>query len=139
MRFASEEESKQYFVQYLKLKGYTNIHPTTQRYAYYDIEAEYNGMRYRFELKQRDFDSTKYGDSMMEVYKYNRFKEDHDKGLFDKGVLISLFNDCMTSSDVFNQKEDLYRVCPNSKDMIHYYKKSKHCVTYKQEKKYEYV
>lgn len=139
MSFETEQESKDYFCKVLQQYGYTNIKQTTYRYEYYDIEAEYNNIRYRFELKVRNFPSTKYNDSMMELHKYQKFVEDYQNKQFDKGVLVSLFEDCMTLSDVLHPRDSIYRIAPNSMDLVHFYKKKKNFIIYNQEKKIAYV
>lgn len=102
MKFLTEKDSIDYFVKRLEKSGYTNINPTqaSNKFCYYDISAEKNGTIFRFELKRRNYPSTRFGDSICEKWKYDNFIEGIRKGEFHKGILVSLFEDCFTMDDI---------------------------------------
>lgn len=140
MKFYTEQDSINYLCKRLEDKGWTNINPTqsTNPYAYYDIEATYKGKVVRIECKRRNYKSDKFGDSICEKNKYDNFIEDVRKGVFDKGFLVSFFEDCFTVDDIS---------CPYDVDFIYANKTTefsnrniveKTMVHYKQANKYNY-
>lgn len=102
MKFLTEKDSIDYFCKRLEQAGYENINPTqsSDKYCYYDIQAEKNNIKYRFELKRRNYTSNKFGDSICEKWKYDNFVDDIRNGLFNRGVLVSFFDDVFTMDDI---------------------------------------
>lgn len=102
MKFLTEKDSIDYFVKRLESKGFTNVNPTQSenQYSYYDIESEYRGVKIRWELKRRNYLSTKFGDSICERYKFESFVDGIRNGEFDKGYLVSFFDDILTIDDI---------------------------------------
>lgn len=140
MVFHTENESIDYFVSFLKNKGFYSINATQSenQFSYYDIEAELNSKKWRFELKNRSerLKSTDFNDSIMEVYKYKKFKEEKDE--YDYGRIVSFFNDCFTISDVFNPIGIEKRMAKKSTYFDDKTIVEKNYITYKQERKFNY-
>lgn len=108
MVFNTERESIAWFMGFLEGKGFINIKETQSedKFCYYDIEAELptkKGItRWRFELKRRNFDSEKYGDTIIEKSKYDKFVEDIRNGIMEQGRIVSFFTDVMVIDNVLN-------------------------------------
>lgn len=116
MKFNTEKESIDWFVNRLQSKGWTKISSTQayDKFSYYDVEAEYNGKRVRFELKRRNFNSDKFGDCMCEYSKYRKFLLGIELGEFSKGYLVSLFEDKMVLSDITRPRSIMFKDCPST-------------------------
>lgn len=138
MTFNTEKDSIDYFCKRLEQAGYNNINPTqaTNKYCYYDIQAEKNNIIFRFELKRRNYTSDRFGDSICEKWKYDNFVDEINKGIFQKGVLVSLFSDILTLDDI-TKPYDIDYIYANKttefenrniveKTMVHY-KQTKKC------------
>lgn len=140
MKFATEQDSIDYLVNRLESKGWVNINPTqsTNPYAYYDIEAEYNGVKVRWECKRRNYKSDKFGDSIMEKYKYDHFIEDIRKGEIDKAFLVSFFEDCLTIDDITYPYDVDFIYANRTTDFSNRNIVQKTMVHYKQDYKYDY-
>lgn len=140
MKFSTEQDSINYFVKRLESKGWENINPTqaSNSYCYYDIEATYKGKLVRFELKRRNYKSDRFGDSIMEKYKYDNFVEDMRKGVFARGVLVSFFEDCFTIDDVSYPYDVDFVYANKTTDFENRNIVQKTMVHYKQEYKYNY-
>lgn len=69
----NDPEGKRLFGNFLISKGFYNIQTTTE-FCHWDIEAEYEGQKYYFELKYRSVPSTKYGDAIIQQDKYEALK-----------------------------------------------------------------
>lgn len=100
--FETEQDSIDFFCKFLETKGYTKINPTQSKdqYSYYDIDAEYMGKKFRFELKRRDMMSNRYNDSVIETHKYKKFVKGKENNDYDFGFLVSFFWDCFTVSPI---------------------------------------
>lgn len=140
MVFHTEKESIDFFVSFLEEKGFYSINATQSenQFSYYDIEAELNSKKWRFELKNRSerLKSTDFNDSIMEVYKYKKFKEEEDE--YDYGRIVSFFNDCFTISDVFNPIGIEKRMAKKSTYFDDKTIVEKKYITYEQERKFNY-
>lgn len=140
MVFHTEKESIDFFVSFLEEKGFYSINATQSenQFSYYDIEAELNSKKWRFELKNRSerLKSTDFNDSIMEVYKYKKFKEEENE--YDYGRIVSFFNDCFTISDVFNPIGIEKRMAKKSTYFDDKTIVEKNYITYKQERKFNY-
>ena len=140
MVFHTEKESIDFFVSFLEEKGFYSINATQSenQFSYYDIEAELNSKKWRFELKNRSerLKSTDFNDSIMEVYKYKKFKEEKDE--YDYGRIVSFFNDCFTISDVFNPIGIEKRMAKKSTYFDDKTIVEKNYITYEQERKFNY-
>lgn len=78
------------------------------RYTHWDIEAEKDGKKYVFELKNRDFSSSVYGDVVINLDKYNYLK---NSGF--KAVLVTFFEDCWVMIDLeVPYDEEITRIAP---------------------------
>lgn len=89
--FMQDVEGTQYFIQYLRNKGFQNIQ-TTDQYAAWDIEADWNNHRYYFELKVRPraaIDGT-YDDTICEQYKLIATPD------INRSYVVNLFIDKMS-------------------------------------------
>lgn len=71
--FSSRDEGKDWFIKILRNKGFKVVDTDYYRRTFpWDIEAEKDGKICLFELKNRDFPSTKYGDVTIEESKVRR-------------------------------------------------------------------
>lgn len=110
MTFNTEQESINFFINWLEEKGFTNIVRPEDQFSYYDLEAEYvhpkAGLtKWRFELKRRTFESDKFNDLIIEKNKYDKFINDLDKKIFDQGRVVHFFTDCMAIADILDVKD----------------------------------
>lgn len=136
MTFTTEQQSKDFFKQYLQKKGFEKIIEPEDQYCYYDIEAEKDNKKYRFELKRRNMTSTKYGDGIMEIYKYNMFLK--DKNQYDYAVLVSLFYDCIALSNIKQPIEKCIKVAALTTDFNNHQMAEKKIIRYNLLKKINY-
>ena len=91
-RFVNDPEGKLFLKQYLENKGYKVDIPTNP-YSCFDLVASKNGKAFVFELKMRNCDSRKYGDSIVELDKIKNLKLlDFEKGT--KSYIVNFFSDC---------------------------------------------
>lgn len=132
--FKNEQESINYFVKRLNKAGYQNINATqsSDKFCYYDIEAERNGKKFRFELKRRNFGVDQYDDHLMECSKLVKFESAIKSGEIDAAYLISLCFDGIKISHVLNwaykdivkapQTTDFNRNNYVDKSFVHYTK-----------------
>lgn len=140
MKFLTEQDSINYFVKRLESNGWENVTPTQalNKYSYYDIDATWGNTRVRFELKRRNYPSDKFGDSICEHWKFSNFVEGIRKNEFDKGFLVSFFDDCFTVDDI-TKPYDVDIIYANkttdfeNRDIV-----QKNMCHYKQEYKYNY-
>ena len=137
-KFKTEQESIEYFKSELEGRGFTHIVPTSKidKFAYYDIDAEKDDKKYRFELKNRDLLSTTYNDAVIEVHKYNEFVSHKDE--YDYGVLVSFFEDCFTLSDINKWFKTSVKMGTHTTDFDDKKMITKHFLHYHQHKKYQY-
>lgn len=71
--FNLECEGKEYLINFLYGKGFTDIIDTDviSQYTHWDVEASYKGRKIIFEIKCRDFLSTDWGDTEINYDKYS--------------------------------------------------------------------
>lgn len=101
-KFNTESASIQYLIKELTKRGYTDIHATqtANQFEHYDVSATHPlGYKYEMEVKRRYFDSTKYGDTVIEQSKYNKFLNDKWLDNIDGAWVVTMFNDCWTISN----------------------------------------
>lgn len=115
MTFFTEQESINFFINWLEEKGFTNIVRPEDQFSYYDLEAEYKHpkmgiTKWRFELKRRNIESTKFNDSIIEKSKYDKFIEDIRVGVFDEGRVVTFFKDCMVIDNIKNAKDVTFKM-----------------------------
>lgn len=134
--FNNEQESINYFTELLINHNFTDVNATqaTNQYCYYDISATKNDRKYRFELKNRGFESTKYGDIMCEDCKVSSFEEDKYNGEIDNAYIINFFSDGWCSSSVFNSHTTTLKKCPRTTDFDCHDYVLKRCCLYPQTK-----
>ena len=140
MRFQTEQSSIEFFKNQLIQSGFTSVDCTQveDKYCYYDIQAEYHNKKCRFELKRRDMTSDKYGDSVLELYKYANFIEDIVNQKIYKGFVVSFFDDIYTIDDITNSHSIQLKQAPATTEFENTKKKDKWFVKYNQEKKFKY-
>lgn len=92
-----DPEKKGYFEWWLMQNGYKNIATPKDEYNIYDISAEKDGETYIFELKNRDCKSTDFGDTIIELPKYNMLKVFSNTGY--KVKIVNFFEDCIHIHD----------------------------------------
>lgn len=144
MKFHTEKGSIDFFKTQLIQSGFTSVDCTqvTDKYCYYDIQAEYNNKKCRFELKNRseNLKSTTYGDSMIELYKYGKFVDDIVNNKISMGYVVSLFEDIYTIHRITDLHSIDQKNCPSTTYFENTNKKDKYCVTYpiNEEHKYYY-
>lgn len=140
MKFHTEKGSIDFFRTQLIQSGFTSVDCTQveDKYCYYDIQAEYNNKKCRFELKRRDMTSDKYGDSVLELSKYANFIEDIVNEKIYKGFVVSFFDDIYTIDDITHNHFVDQKKAPATTEFENTNKKNKWFVHYQQEKKFEY-
>lgn len=137
--FRTEKESIDFFKKFMEKVGFTDIKETQTEdiYRYYDVEGTYsNGKKYRFELKDRNYTSTRFGDAIMEEYKYRKFLE--EKNEYDCAGLVSFFDDCFTISNVFRPIGFDTKMANKTTSFEDRRIVEKNFVHYNQDKKYNY-
>lgn len=88
------DEGDKWFISWLERNGFTDVKRTDQ-YCRWDLEGEYNGELYCFELKNRTFPSFKFGDVFLSKNKY-----DYLKKLPYKVVLATFYTDKFVLIDI---------------------------------------
>lgn len=99
----TDPEKKEYFVQWLRKEGYTNIAVPKDEYNIYDISAVKGGKQYIFELKLRSCLSTTFNDSIIEIPKYNMLKAFSNTGYEVR--IVNLFVDCIHIHNMLSERE----------------------------------
>ena len=140
MKFKTELDSIKFFCNQLEYSGFTSVDCTqvTDKYCYYDIQAEYNNKKCRFELKRRDCESYTYNDSVIEYFKYKEFLEDITNGQIYKAFVVSFFNDIYTLDDVCSEHTISVKQAAKTTEFDQHNKINKTFVHYKQQKKFQY-
>lgn len=90
------DEGKSWFMGLLNGKGFKDVTETSQ-FEHWDVIGTYAGKTYIFELKNRDFESTRFGDAALEEKKV--------KSLLDTPfvpVLVYFWTDRWTMIDLRN-------------------------------------
>lgn len=87
----NDSEGKIFFIDKLEKSGFNNV-TTTDQYSYYDIEGEWNGIKYYFELKNRPCESTLYNDSIIEKTKYDNLYQLNKE--HNSVFIVNFFTDC---------------------------------------------
>lgn len=87
-------------IDFLKRNNFKNVEDTAikfnNQFHCYDVYADYgNSNIYKcgFEVKHRLFESTKYGDMIIELHKFNNIAKKIIDGEIDCCYLITIFND----------------------------------------------
>ena len=110
--FDEISEGKDWFINWLKNHHFTDIvdTDTISRYYHWDVEATLNGERYAFELKNRTFPSSRYGDAAVNYDKY-----EHLLNCPHKAVFVTFWTDCFIMIDVKSRYPDsfFYKICPH--------------------------
>lgn len=108
----SDKKSKWYIINYLKNKGWEcEDTDNTNIYAHYDLKCSYNGHIAYIELKDRHFDSKKYGDIMIEKYKLDSLWD------LENAYIISLYTDAVYLTDIHNCSYVIInKRCPKTTD-----------------------
>lgn len=68
--FSDQDEGKRWLMCVLESKGFQNV-KETPNLCHWDLEAEYAGKKYIFELKNRSFSAAKFGDVALNKEKYD--------------------------------------------------------------------
>lgn len=92
--FSYRDEGRVWLLNLLKDKGFKDLRET-DRYAKWDLEGEKDGVKYIFELKNRDFPHWKYNDLAVSYDKYLTLKDFPGKGIF-----VNFWDDFWTMIDV---------------------------------------
>ena len=110
--FDEISEGKDWFINWLKKHNFTDIVDTDTISIYYhwDVEATLNGERYVFELKNRTFPSSRYGDAAVNYDKYEYLLNCPYKAVF-----VTFWTDCFIMIDVKSRYPDsfFYKMCPH--------------------------
>lgn len=95
--FTEDSEGKEYFVGVLRREGFTNIVDTdsVDPYSHYDLEAWKDNNLYLFELKNRSFPSTRFGDITLSEDRY-----DYLRNSTYRTFLVYFFEDGWTIIDI---------------------------------------
>lgn len=138
--FETEKDSIDFTIQFLEKRGFKNIIPTQEsdRFCYYDLQAEKNDKKYRFEVKRRKMDSTVFNDAIIEQYKYDKFIDSLNKKEIDYACLITYFTDCITVSNISKPKYKFNALIQHQTEFNDHNKINKNIISYNQDKKYEY-
>ena len=99
-----DPEGIKLFSKYLIANGFYNIQ-TTPRLCAHDLEADYDGTTYYFELKKRSITSTQWGDSICEQHKIDASPDPN------RTYLVNLFTDCLTIIPVTAEHEVQRKYC----------------------------
>ena len=110
--FDEISEGKAFFINWLERHNFTDIvdTDTISRYYHWDVEATLNGERYAFELKNRTFPSSRYGDAAVNYDKYEYLLNCPYKAVF-----VTFWTDCFIMIDVKSRYPDsfFYKMCPH--------------------------
>ena len=110
--FDEISEGKVFFINWLERHNFTDIvdTDTISRYYHWDVEATLNGERYAFELKNRTFPSSRYGDAAVNYDKYEYLLNCPYKAVF-----VTFWTDCFIMIDVKSRYPDsfFYKMCPH--------------------------
>ena len=110
--FDEISEGKAFFINWLEQHHFTDIvdTDTISRYYHWDLEATLNGERYAFELKNRTFPSSRYGDAAVNYDKYEYLLNCPYKAVF-----VTFWTDCFIMIDVKSRYPDsfFYKMCPH--------------------------
>ena len=110
--FDEISEGKAFFINWLEQHHFTDIVDTDpiSRYYHWDLEATLNGERYAFELKNRTFPSSRYGDAAVNYDKYEYLLNCPYKAVF-----VTFWTDCFIMIDVKSRYPDsfFYKMCPH--------------------------
>lgn len=108
--FSFLSEGREWFKKLLESKGFQDVQETP-RYCRWDVEGYYGGEKWCFELKNRSFDSGRFGDVAV-----NKDKYDYLLGLPHRVVLVEFFTDRWCLIDVKNRRPDdvIIRECPRT-------------------------
>ena len=110
--FDEISEGKAFFINWLEQHHFTDIvdTDTISRYYHWDLEATLNGERYAFELKNRTFPSSRYGDAAVNYDKYEYLLKCPYKAVF-----VTFWTDCFIMIDVKSRYPDsfFYKMCPH--------------------------
>lgn len=100
----NDPEGKVFFSKYLIGRGFYNIQTTTD-FCSWDLEAEYKGVKYYFELKRRDIISTAWGDSICEQHKIDSCPDKKHT------YLVNFFTDCFTVIPITADHQVQHKYC----------------------------
>lgn len=110
--FDEISEGKAFFINWLEQHHFTDIvdTDTISRYYHWDVEATLGGQRYAFELKNRTFPSSRYGDAAVNYDKYEYLLNCPYKAVF-----VTFWTDCFIMIDVKSRYPDsfFYKMCPH--------------------------
>lgn len=92
----------------LERLGYKNV--TAQaKFCNYDVSAMLDGQLYKFELKERTFPSTKYGDTIIEQTKFERLQKH-----YPNVIICNIFTDHKLSLiPIETEHTHFKRTCPH--------------------------
>ena len=110
--FDEISEGKAFFINWLEQHHFTDIvdTDTISRYCHWDVEGTLGGQRYAFELKNRTFPSSRYGDAAVNYDKYEYLLNCPYKAVF-----VTFWTDCFIMIDVKSRYPDsfFYKMCPH--------------------------
>ena len=110
--FDEISEGKAFFINWLEQHHFVDIvdTDTISRYYHWDVEATLGGQRYAFELKNRTFPSSRYGDAAVNYDKYEYLLNCPYKAVF-----VTFWTDCFIMIDVKSRYPDsfFYKMCPH--------------------------
>lgn len=102
--FTDDIEGTKFFSKYLIKNGFYNIQ-TTAEFCGHDLEADYKGKTYYFELKRRDISADTWGDSICEQHKIDSTPDPN------RTYLVNFFTDCFTIIPITAQHETQSKMC----------------------------
>lgn len=106
-----DSASKDYFMNYLRKKGYTNVKESCKNCAY-DVSAEKDGVTYYFELKLRPkvaLDGI-YNDTICEQNKLDRMPD------LQHSYIVNLFDDCFSCFPFMHPHKIQHKLCQKTND-----------------------
>ena len=134
MKPQKDTESKTYFINFLKNKGFTDITDSLEEkngeYAAYDLTATWCGKKFDFELKKRNISHFKYGDNFCEQHKVDVMDKRVADGITSGGYIITMFNDNYMAINEFREPHVMTQtIGPASTEYIEEYQPEKQKVT----------
>ena len=128
--FTHDREGILYFSRYLINKGFYNIQTTTA-FTPWDLEADYNGQHYYFELKVRPKVALdgKYNDTICEKHKLDTTPD------INHSYIVNLFTDKMSIIPYTAPYEVQHKKCQKTNDWDRT-KVVKDLLSFKNEEKY---
>lgn len=140
MIFQTEKDSIDFFVTQLEVSGFTDISTTqaTNQFCHFDVSAQWGKKKVVFELKRRNFSSSKYGDSSIEASKFVKLEKDKRDGSIYDGFVVSFFSDIYTIDSIGEGYNIRSVNCAKTTEFTDQTKEDKLLICFPQNKKFNY-